>query len=54
MQPQNESTWHEKATWREKNRVLVAVYADGDTARAVVQRLIAKNYPMDLMGIRIP
>jgi hypothetical protein len=38
-------------TWREKNRVLVAVYADGDVARDVVQRLIAGNFPMDLISI---
>lgn len=51
MQSANETNLHEKTTWREKNRVLVAVYAEGDTACAVVQRLIAKNYPMDLISI---
>jgi hypothetical protein len=37
--------------WREKNRVLVAVYADGVVARQVVQGLIDRNFPMDLISI---
>jgi hypothetical protein len=40
-----------ETNWREKNRVLVAVYADGDAARDVVKRLIDGNFQMDLISI---
>jgi hypothetical protein len=46
MQPAREAT-----AWREKNRVLVAVYADADVARDVVKQLIGRNFPMDLISI---
>jgi hypothetical protein len=41
----------ERSSWREKNRVLVAVYPDEEKAKAVVKRLIDKNYQMDLISI---
>jgi hypothetical protein len=37
----------ERASWREKNRVLVAVYADEEKAKEVVTRLIDMNFQMD-------
>ena len=40
-----------RTSWREKNRVLVAVYPDEEKARAVVKRLIDKNFPMDLISV---
>jgi len=41
----------ERASWREKNRVLVAVYPDEKTTEAVVKRLIDKGYQMDLISV---
>jgi len=41
----------ERSSWREKNRVLVAVYPDEEKAKAVVKRLIDKNYQMDLISV---
>lgn len=41
----------EKPYWREKNRVLVAEYADEKKAEAVVKRLIDMDYQMDLISI---
>lgn len=41
----------ERASWREKNRVLVAVYPDEEKAKGVVQRLINMNYQMDLISV---
>jgi hypothetical protein len=41
----------EKPYWREKNRVLVAVYADEAQAKAVVKELIDKNFQMDLISV---
>jgi uncharacterized membrane protein len=41
----------ERASWREKNRVLVAVYPDEKTTEAVVRRLIDKDYQMDLISV---
>lgn len=41
----------ERPSWREKNRVLVAVYPDEDQAKAVVQSLIDLNYQMDLISV---
>jgi len=40
-----------RASWREKNRVLVAVYPDEKTTEAVVRRLIDKGYQMDLISV---
>jgi hypothetical protein len=44
-------TENERPSWREKNRVLVAVYADEESARAVVKTLADKNYQMDLISV---
>ena len=41
----------ERPSWRERNRVLVAVYPDEEKAKAVVKRLIDKNYQMDLISV---
>ena len=41
----------ERASWREKNRVLVAVYPDEQATEAVVRRLIDKGYQMDLISV---
>ena len=41
----------ERASWREKNRVLVAVYPDEQTTEAVVRRLIDEGYQMDLISV---
>jgi hypothetical protein len=41
----------ERASWREKNRVLVAVYPDEEKAKGVVKCLIDKNYQMDLISV---
>ena len=41
----------ERPSWREKNRILVAVYADEAKAKDVVKRLIDKNYQMDLISV---
>jgi hypothetical protein len=41
----------EKAYWREKNRILVAVYGDEPQAKTVVKELINKNYQMDLISV---
>ncbi len=41
----------ERASWREKNRVLVAVYPDEQKAQAVVKSLIDKGYQMDLISV---
>jgi len=40
-----------RASWREKNRVLVAVYPDEQTTQAVVRRLIDKGHQMDLISV---
>ena len=41
----------ERPSWRERNRVLVAVYPDEEKAKAVVKRLIDKDYQMDLISV---
>jgi len=41
----------EQASWREKNRVLVAVYPHEDKAKAVVERLTDENYQMNLISV---
>jgi len=41
----------DKVSWREKNRVLVAVYPDEEKAKGVVKRLIDDNYQMDLISV---
>ncbi|MGA8149073.1 MAG: hypothetical protein WB870_16080 [Gallionellaceae bacterium] len=41
----------ERPSWREKNRVLVAVYPDEEKAKGVVKRLIDNNYQMDLISV---
>lgn len=41
----------ERPSWREKNRVLVAIYPDEEQAKAVVQGLIDNNYQMDLISV---
>jgi uncharacterized membrane protein len=41
----------ERASWREKNRVLVAVYPDEKGTEAVVRRLIDQGYQMDLISV---
>lgn len=41
----------ERPSWREKNRVLVAVYPDEEKAMGVVKRLIDMNYQMDLISV---
>ncbi len=41
----------ERASLREKNRVLVAVYPDEENANGVVKRLIDMNYQMDLISV---
>jgi len=41
----------ERPSWRERNRVLIAVYPDEEKAKAVVKRLIDKNYQMDLISV---
>jgi uncharacterized membrane protein len=41
----------QRPAWREKNRVLVAVYADEAKAKDVVKRLIDLNYQMDLISV---
>ena len=41
----------ERASWREKNRVLVAVYPDEKGAETVVRSLIDKGYQMDLISV---
>jgi uncharacterized membrane protein len=40
-----------KPTWREKNRILVAIYPDLDKAQSVVKRLIDMDYQMDLISV---
>lgn len=40
-----------RPSWREKNRVLIAVFPDEVKATSVVRRLIDKNYPMDLISV---
>lgn len=41
----------ERASWREKNRVLVAVYPDEKGAEVVVKRLIDQGFQMDLISV---
>ena len=41
----------EKPSWREKNRVLVAVYSDLDNAQSVVKRLLDLDCQMDLISV---
>lgn len=41
----------ERAPWREKNRVLVAVYSDEQRTEAVVRRLIDAGFQMDLISV---
>lgn len=41
----------ESASWREKNRVLVAVYPDEKGAELVVKRLIDQGFQMDLISV---
>ncbi|MGC2456431.1 MAG: hypothetical protein WA435_00345 [Gallionellaceae bacterium] len=41
----------ERPSWREKNRVLVAVYPDEEKAKGVVKRLIDNNCQMDLISV---
>jgi len=41
----------ERALWREKNRVIVAVYADEKKTEAIVRRLIDKGCQMDLISV---
>jgi hypothetical protein len=41
----------ERASWREKNRVLVAVYLDEEGTEAVVRSLIDKGFQMDLISV---
>lgn len=40
-----------RPSWREKNRVLVAVYPNEEKADAVVKTLIDKDYQMDLISV---
>ncbi|MGA9664879.1 MAG: hypothetical protein WBQ69_00325 [Gallionella sp.] len=44
-------TTSERTSWREKNRVLVAVYPDEEKAKGIVKRLIDMNYQMDLISV---
>jgi hypothetical protein len=41
----------ERAVWNEKNRILVAVYPDEETANIVVKRLIEMDFQMDLISV---
>ena len=41
----------ERASWREKNRVLVAIFPDEKSTERVVKRLIDKGYQMDLISV---
>jgi uncharacterized membrane protein len=41
----------ERPSWREKNRVLIAVYPDEEKAKGVVTRLIDLNFQMDLISV---
>jgi hypothetical protein len=41
----------ETPSWREKNRVLLAVYRDEAQAKTVVKRLIDNNCQMDLISV---
>jgi len=41
----------ERPSWREKNRVLVAVYPDLDKAQSVTKRLVDQDYQMDLISV---
>ncbi len=41
----------ERPSWREKNRVLVAVYPDEEKAKRTVKTLVDKNYQMDLISV---
>ena len=41
----------ERASWREKNRVLVAIFPDEKSTEIVVKRLIDKGYQMDLISV---
>lgn len=40
-----------RPSWREKNRVLVAVYPDEEKADVVVKALIDKGFQMDLISV---
>jgi hypothetical protein len=41
----------EKPSWREKNRILVAVYADLGKAQSVAKRLIDMDCQMDMISV---
>jgi len=41
----------EKPSWREKNRILVAVYADLGKAQSVAKRLIDMDFQMDMISV---
>ena len=41
----------ERASWREKNRVLVATFPDEKSTETVVRQLIDKGYQMDLISV---
>lgn len=41
----------QRPSWREKNRILIGIYADEEAAKAVARRLTNKNFPMDLISI---
>ncbi len=40
-----------RPSWREKNRILVGVYANEEAAKGVAKRLIDENFPMDLLSV---
>lgn len=42
---------NERASWREKNRILVGIYASEESAKGVAKRLIDNNFPMDLISV---
>jgi hypothetical protein len=41
----------ERPSWREKNRILIAIYPDLDKAQSVVKRLVDLDYQMDLISV---
>lgn len=41
----------ERSAWNEKNRILVAVYPDEETANVVVKRLMDMDCQMDLVSV---
>ena len=48
---EKETDSKEKPFWREKNRVLAAIYADESQAQAMVKRLIDMDFQMDLISV---